>query len=314
MCTSRPNPTRPGIQPSLRRPNRHFADHTPPISIFIHDEGAIGRVDDGQHLVSIRRAAIREARQRMSAQELADRLGMSRSRVYAVLASADNATGPLTIHYRTADGGVGEAPVAWTVEPLRGTRRIRVTREEIRYRRTAQVVMVVVPADSVDVEPTPTDSRLDGAFRSLENQAAYALSQADLAAPTHLTSLPIRHPPGWVGASRWTGSSRHGGRAPGTSPSAVGGGCRTTDVRGPRLAERPSAASEDSWPSADRGTQRRRGCLVVRACDRSSGSVAPCGGGGRGSSLHSPPVGVQRRNRSDQRRDREDPQASPMRC
>jgi len=78
-------------------------------------------------LVSIRRAAIREARQRMSAQELADRLGMSRSRVYAVLASADNATGPLTIHYRTADGGVGEAPVAWTVEPLRGTRRIRVT-------------------------------------------------------------------------------------------------------------------------------------------------------------------------------------------
>jgi hypothetical protein len=32
-------------------------------------------------LVSIRLAAIREARQRMSAQELADRLGMSRSRV-----------------------------------------------------------------------------------------------------------------------------------------------------------------------------------------------------------------------------------------
>ena len=56
-------------------------------------------------LVSIRRAAIREARQRMSAQELADRLGMSRSRVYAVLASADNGTGPLTIHYRTAAGG-----------------------------------------------------------------------------------------------------------------------------------------------------------------------------------------------------------------
>jgi len=169
-------------KPSLRRPNRHFADHTPPISIFIHDDGAIGRMDDGQHLVSIRRAAIREERQRMSAQELADRLGMSRSRVNAVLASADNATGPLTVHYRTADGGVGEAPVAWTFEPLRGTRRIRVTREEIRYRRTAPVVMVVVPADSVDVEPTPTDSRLDGAFRSLENQAAYALSQADLAA------------------------------------------------------------------------------------------------------------------------------------
>src|SRR5664279_5183995 len=156
-------------------------------------QAALSAVDQIQghllpDLVSIRRAAIREARQRMSAQELADRLGMSRSRVYAVLAGADNATGPLTIHYRTAAGGVGEAPVAWTVEPLRGTRRIRVTREEIRYRRTAQVVMVVVPADSVDVEPTPTDSRLDGAFRSLENQAAYALSQADLAA---------QHAPGW---------------------------------------------------------------------------------------------------------------------
>ena len=50
--------------------------------------------------------------------------------------------------------------------------------------------MVVVPADSVDVEPTPTDSRLDGAFRSLENQAAYALSQADLAAQ----HAPDRHP------------------------------------------------------------------------------------------------------------------------
>ena len=158
-------------------------------------QAALSAVDQIQghllpDLVSIRRAAIREARQRMSAQELADRLGMSRSRVYAVLASADNVTGPLTVQYRTAAGGVGEAPVAWTVEPLRGTRRIRVTREGIRYRRTAQVVMVVVPADSVDVEPTPTDSRLDGAFRSLENQAAYALSQADVAAQ----HAPDRHP------------------------------------------------------------------------------------------------------------------------
>ena len=102
----------------------------------------------------------------MSAQELADRLGMSRSRVYDVLASADNISGPLTVHYRTAAGGVGEAPVAWTVEPLRGTRRIRVTREEIRCRRTAPMVTVVVPADFVEVESTPTDARLDGAFRT----------------------------------------------------------------------------------------------------------------------------------------------------
>jgi len=48
----------------------------------------------------------------------------------------------------------------------------------------------VVPADSVEVESTPTDSRLDGAFRSLENQAAYALSQADLAAQHALDQHP----------------------------------------------------------------------------------------------------------------------------
>ncbi|HEY5114229.1 MAG TPA: helix-turn-helix domain-containing protein [Nakamurella sp.] len=147
-------------------------------------------------LVSIRRAAIREARQRMSAQELADRLGMSRSRVYAVLTSADNVTGPLTVQYRTAAGGVGEAPVAWTVEPLRGTRRIRVTRDEIRYRRTEPPVTVVVPADSVEVESAPHDSRLDGAFRSLENQAAHALSQADLAAQHAPDGHPITAPIG----------------------------------------------------------------------------------------------------------------------
>jgi len=164
-------------------------------------QAALSAVDQIQghllpDLVSIRRAAIREARQRMSAQELADRLGMSRSRVYAVLASADNVTGPLTVQYRTAAGGVGEAPVAWTVEPLRGTRRVRVTREEIRCRRTAPPVMVVVPADSVEVESTPTDSRLDGAFRSLENQAAYALSQADLATPHALDKHPETAPTG----------------------------------------------------------------------------------------------------------------------
>ena len=147
-------------------------------------------------LVSIRRAAIREARQRMPAQELADRLGISRSRVYAVLASADQVTGPLTIHYRTAAGGIGQAPVAWTVDPLPGTRTIRVTREEIRRRLTTPPVTVVVLADSVEVEPTPTDSRLDGAFRSLENQAAYALSQADLATPHALDKHPETAPTG----------------------------------------------------------------------------------------------------------------------
>jgi AcrR family transcriptional regulator len=145
-------------------------------------------------MVSIRRTAIKLARQRMSAQELADRLGLSRARVYAVLASKETVTGPLTIQYRTATGGVGEAAVAWVVEPLRGTRRVRVTREEIRLRLTAPPLTVVVPTDHVEVESTPNDSRLDSAFRSLENQAAYALSQADLAARTNLAQQPDQAP------------------------------------------------------------------------------------------------------------------------
>ena len=150
-------------------------------------------------MVSIRRAAIREARQRMSAQELADRLGLSRARVYAVLAGGENLAGPLTIQYRTATGEVGEAQVAWVVQPLRGSRRIRVTREEIRRRRTEPPVTVVVPADSVEVASTPNDSRLASAFRSLENQAAYALSQADLAAQNTLDHQPdaARQGAGW---------------------------------------------------------------------------------------------------------------------
>jgi hypothetical protein len=89
--------------------------------------------------------------------------------------------------------------VAWIVEPLRGIRRIRVTREEIRRRRTAPRLTVVVPADSVEVDSTPNDSGLDGAFRSLENQAAYALSQADVAAQQLLDQQPdpARHGAGW---------------------------------------------------------------------------------------------------------------------
>jgi hypothetical protein len=76
-------------------------------------------------------------------------------RVYAVLASKETVTGPLTIQYRTATGGVGEAQVAWVVEPLRGTRRIRVTREEIRLRLTASPLTVVVSADHIEVESAP---------------------------------------------------------------------------------------------------------------------------------------------------------------
>jgi len=53
---------------------------------------------------------------------------------------------------------------------------------------------VVVPTDHVEVESTPNDSRLDSAFRSLENQAAYALSQADLAARTNLAQQPDQAP------------------------------------------------------------------------------------------------------------------------
>ena len=142
-------------------------------------------------MVSIRRAVVLQARQSMSAQELADRLRISRAQVYAVLAGGHDVAGPLVIPYRTADGGVGQARVAWTVEPLPGSRRIRVTREEIRRRLAAPAVtVVVVPADAVEVEPTPNDAKLDGAFRSLEHQAAYALSQADLAALAVLDRRP----------------------------------------------------------------------------------------------------------------------------
>ena len=63
------------------------------------------------------------------------------------------------------------------------------TREEIRLRRAEPLVTVVVHADSVEVE-SRDDSRLESAFRSLENQAAYALSQADLAVHNILDRQP----------------------------------------------------------------------------------------------------------------------------
>jgi hypothetical protein len=150
-------------------------------------------------MVSIRRAAVGQARRSMSVQELADRLRISRAQVYAVLAGGHDMVGPLSIRYRTADGGVGEARVAWIVEPLRGARRVRVTREEIRRRLPTPAVTVVVPADSVEVTPTPDNARLDAAFRSLENQAAYALSQADLAAQAILERRPgpVQNGAGW---------------------------------------------------------------------------------------------------------------------
>ena len=53
-------------------------------------------------MVSVLRAAIREARWRRRNWPID--LWMFRSRVYAVLASADNATDPLTIQCRTAAG------------------------------------------------------------------------------------------------------------------------------------------------------------------------------------------------------------------
>ena len=141
-------------------------------------------------MVNIRRAAIRDARNRMSAQGLADRLGISRARVYAVLAAGQGAAGPLTIQYRTANGGVADAQVAWVVEVPRGTRRIRVTREEIRRRWVEPRLTVVVPADSVEVESTANDSPVNSAFRSLENQASYALSEADQAVRDRLDRKP----------------------------------------------------------------------------------------------------------------------------
>ena len=97
------------------------------------------------------------------------------------------------------------------------------TREEIRRRLAAPPVTVVVPADSVEVEPTPNDAKLDGAFRSLENQAAYALSQADLAALASLDRRPDapRSGAGWH--SRPRARRPRAGHIPGMWRCAAGG-------------------------------------------------------------------------------------------
>ena len=170
------------IDQSAEQLYRIVADIADPVDRALAGLEAVDRIQGHllPDMVNIRRVAIRDARNRMSAQDLADWLGISRARVYAVMAGGEDVAGPLTIAYRTARGGVAEARVAWVVEALRDTRRIRLTREEIRLRRAEPPVTVVVHADSVEVE-SRDDSRLESAFRSLENQAAYALSQADLA-------------------------------------------------------------------------------------------------------------------------------------
>jgi hypothetical protein len=179
---------------------RIVADIPDPVDRALAGVQAVNQIQGNllPDMVNIRRVAIREARTRMSAQELADRLGISRARVYAVLAGGQDVAGPLTIRYRTARGGVAEARVAWVVEAQRHSRRIRVTREEIRVRRAEPPSTVVVHADSVEVESWD-DTRLDGAFGSLEHQAGSALSQADLAVRDAGGGdpPPARSGPGW---------------------------------------------------------------------------------------------------------------------
>ena len=62
-------------------------------------------------MVSIRRAAVLQARQSMSAQELADRLRISRAQVYAVLAGGHDVVGRWSS--RTAPRAVGWAWPGW---------------------------------------------------------------------------------------------------------------------------------------------------------------------------------------------------------
>ena len=104
---------------------------------------------------------------------MADRLGISRARVYAVLSGDDTAVGPYTIKYATASGGVAEARVSWIVDQIDGV-GTRVTRREIR-RRWDDLQTAVIPEAAVTAQ-----TAYDG-FRSLESQAAYALSKADVA-------------------------------------------------------------------------------------------------------------------------------------
>ena len=132
-------------------------------------------------MANIRRAAMRGARNRMSAQELADRLGISRARVYAVLAE-DDSVGPLTITYRTANGGIAEARVSWEIDGHPGG-PVRVTREEIQ-RRWGDVTVVVSPGT------VETSGSVELAIRALESEAAHELGEADQAAEDRQLGRP----------------------------------------------------------------------------------------------------------------------------
>lgn len=142
-------------------------------------------------MVNIRRVAIKDARNRMSAQDLAERLGISRARIYALLNSAEGGgiAGPVTIAYRTSQDKIAEARVSWDVEVLRGDQLIRVTRQEIRRRWDRPAVTVVVPSATIDLPTNDAEEMLAGAFRGLESEAAYALSEADRAAQSILDGI-----------------------------------------------------------------------------------------------------------------------------
>ena len=73
------------IDQSAERIYRIVADIPDPVDRALAGVEAVNQIQANllPDMVSIRRVAIREARSRMSAQELADRLGISRARVYA---------------------------------------------------------------------------------------------------------------------------------------------------------------------------------------------------------------------------------------
>ena len=122
------------------------------------------------------------------------------------------------------------------------------TREEIRVRRAEPPLTVVVHADSVEVESWD-DARLDSAFRSLENQAAYALSQADLAVQDISDRDPAtrRVGPGLAPAGRWRVMATLAAHPVRGRPLLVG-------ARGPLIGTHPRSGRN----RLPRGVSRRR--------------------------------------------------------
>ena len=109
------------------------------------------------------------------------------------------------------------------------------------------------------MESTPTDSRLDSAFRSLENQAAFTLSQADLATLDALDQHPedANTGAGWRFQADGEPSPRWPDARYVVGEHRAGGACKTIDGgRRHRNNDRPRP--DPGAPSTAQRCQVRR--------------------------------------------------------